>query len=258
MLERVRAFAILRPATERDLRVFLAVIFLAVLAYALGFVLFVSNLPAAPASPPKADGIVALTGGDERLDTAVALAGTRRGQAAAGQRRRPGDHQGNRGQDVGRRAALSIAAPISAMPPKTPMAMPRKRRDWTREHHFNSLVIVTGRYHMPRTMQEFSAVPAGRDADRLSGGAEPHRSGRLVAASAHRAAAAPRICQISRQPGDHAAGRDDDLAALGAVPAVVSGRHHHPVADLPAGAGAAARRDGVAGAALGARSRSGA
>src|SRR5437764_9779081 len=29
---------------------------------------------------------------------------------------------------------------------------------WTREHHFNSLVIVTGRYHMPRTMREFSAT----------------------------------------------------------------------------------------------------
>ena len=27
-----------------------------------------------------------------------------------------------------------------------------------RDHHFDSLVIVTGRYHMPRTMHEFSAV----------------------------------------------------------------------------------------------------
>ena len=55
------------------MRIFLAVIFLALLGYALSFVLFVSNLPVAPAIPPKADGIVALTGGDERLDTAVAL-----------------------------------------------------------------------------------------------------------------------------------------------------------------------------------------
>ena len=55
------------------MRVFLAVIFLALLGYALGFVLFVSSLPVAPASLPQADGIVALTGGNERLDTAVAL-----------------------------------------------------------------------------------------------------------------------------------------------------------------------------------------
>jgi hypothetical protein len=55
------------------LRLFLTVIVLAVLGYAIGFVVFVSNLPVAPATLPKADGIVALTGGGDRLDTAVAL-----------------------------------------------------------------------------------------------------------------------------------------------------------------------------------------
>jgi uncharacterized SAM-binding protein YcdF (DUF218 family) len=30
--------------------------------------------------------------------------------------------------------------------------------NWTRLNHFDSLVIVTSRYHMPRAMQEFSAV----------------------------------------------------------------------------------------------------
>jgi len=29
---------------------------------------------------------------------------------------------------------------------------------WTRGNHFTSLVIVTSRYHMPRTMKEFSTV----------------------------------------------------------------------------------------------------
>ena len=55
------------------MRFFLGVIFLLLLAYGLSFVLFVSNLPSAPEALPKADGIVALTGGGERLDTAVAL-----------------------------------------------------------------------------------------------------------------------------------------------------------------------------------------
>ena len=55
------------------MRVFLGMIFLVLLAYGLCFVLFVSSLPSAPDGLPKADGIVALTGGDERLDTAVAL-----------------------------------------------------------------------------------------------------------------------------------------------------------------------------------------
>ena len=55
------------------MRVFLSVILLALVAYAISFVLFVTNLPVAPTDLPKADGIVALTGGDERLDTAVSL-----------------------------------------------------------------------------------------------------------------------------------------------------------------------------------------
>ena len=55
------------------MRVFLGVIFLSLLGYGLAFVLFVSSLPATPAELPRADGIVALTGGDERLDTAVSL-----------------------------------------------------------------------------------------------------------------------------------------------------------------------------------------
>src|SRR5262249_34687652 len=41
---------------------------------------------------------------------------------------------------------------------------------------------------------------------RLSGGSEPHRPGRLLAASAYDRIAAPGICQIFRRPGDHGAG----------------------------------------------------
>ena len=54
------------------MRVFFGVILLALLAYAAGFLVFLTRLPAAPAHP-HADGIVALTGGDARLDTAVVL-----------------------------------------------------------------------------------------------------------------------------------------------------------------------------------------
>ena len=55
------------------MRIFLTVIFLMLLGYAIGFLLFVGNLPVAPSVMPRADGIVTLTGGGERLDTAVAL-----------------------------------------------------------------------------------------------------------------------------------------------------------------------------------------
>src|ERR1700761_1846198 len=44
-----------------------------VIVYALGFLLFATNLPTAPATIPHADGIVALTGGGARLDAAEML-----------------------------------------------------------------------------------------------------------------------------------------------------------------------------------------
>ena len=90
------------------MRVFLTVIFLAVLGYGLGFVLFVSNLPVAPQSLPRADGIVALTGGGERLDTAVALLENGVGKRLLISGVAQETTQGDAGQDGGRRRAFRL------------------------------------------------------------------------------------------------------------------------------------------------------
>ena len=138
------------------MRVFLAVIFLALLGYGLGFVLFVSNLPYPLAAPPRTDGIVALTGGDERLDTAVALL-----EHGAGKRLLiSGVSQKTSKETVGKMsdggARFNCCADIGYAEDTHGNA--EEAATWMQEHHFNSLLIVTGRYHMPRTMREFSAV----------------------------------------------------------------------------------------------------
>ena len=142
------------------MRVFLAVIFLALLGYGLGFVLFVSSLPYPLAAPPQnvlmADGIVALTGGDERLDTAVALL-----EHGAGKRLLiSGVSQKTTKETVGKMsdggARFDCCADIGYAEDTHDNAL--EAAAWAREHHFNSLLIVTGRYHMPRTMREFSAA----------------------------------------------------------------------------------------------------
>jgi len=140
-----------------DLRVFLAVIFVVLLTYAIGFVLFVSSLPAVPATPPKADGIVALTGGDERLDTAVALL-----EHGVGKRLLvSGVSQETTKETVGKMSEggprFACCADIGYAAEDT-HGNAQEAAQWAHEHHFHSLVIVTGRYHMPRTMREFSAV----------------------------------------------------------------------------------------------------
>src|SRR6201999_43542 len=58
---------------KKSMMRFLATLILVALAYALAFGLWVSLLPATPDVTPEADGIVVLTGGGPRLDTAVAL-----------------------------------------------------------------------------------------------------------------------------------------------------------------------------------------
>ncbi len=139
------------------MRVFLAVIFLALLGYALSFVLFVSNLPVAPAVLPKADGIVALTGGNERLDTAVALLerGVGKRLLVSGVATETTKETVGKMSDGGPRFACCADIGYAA---EDTHGNAQEAADWTREHHFNSLVIVTGRYHMPRTMKEFSAL----------------------------------------------------------------------------------------------------
>ena len=138
------------------MRVFLSVIFLTLLGYGLGFVLFVSNLPAPPATAPKVDGIVALTGGDERLDTAVALFehGAGKRLLISGVSQKTSKETVGKMSDGGPRFAC--CADIGYAEDTHDNAL--EAAAWTREHHFNSILIVTGRYHMPRTMQEFSSA----------------------------------------------------------------------------------------------------
>ena len=138
------------------MRVFLTVIFLALLGYGLGFVLFVSSLPARPAAMPKVDGIVALTGGDERLDTAVSLL-----EHGVGKRLLvSGVSQETSKETVGKLseggARFRCCADIGSAEDTHGNA--EEAATWARANHFSSLLIVTGRYHMPRTMKEFSAA----------------------------------------------------------------------------------------------------
>ena len=142
------------------MRVFLTIIFLVLLSYAIGFVLFVSSLPAAPATPPSkllgADGIVALTGGGERLDTAVALLehGVGKRLLVSGVAQETTKETVGKMSDGGPRFACCADLGYSA---EDTHGNAEEAAQWAHEHHFHSLVIVTGRYHMPRTMREFSA-----------------------------------------------------------------------------------------------------
>jgi uncharacterized SAM-binding protein YcdF (DUF218 family) len=125
--------------------------------YVAGFVVFVLTLPHAKSLNQQADGIVALTGGNARVDAAVALL-----ERGAGRRLlitgvhptttkaelRRLSHGGQRFDcctDLGHAAADTRGNAEEAA-------------GWARQHRYRSLIVVTASYHMPRSMAEFAAA----------------------------------------------------------------------------------------------------
>jgi len=139
------------------MRGFFLAVLLIVLAYVLGFVAFVSLLPRFPADLRGADGVVVLTGGETRLDRAVALfehgVGKRLlisgvDQTTTKEALKSLVHGGPRFTCC---ADLGYAA-------EDTRGNALETADWARTHDFHHLIIVTARYHMPRALQEFSTA----------------------------------------------------------------------------------------------------
>jgi uncharacterized SAM-binding protein YcdF (DUF218 family) len=138
---------------------FLAMIVVA-LAYALSFVIFVSTLPGKPDAVPHADGIVVLTGGDARLDAAAALLE----QGAAARMLVSGVSQTTTRDTLKKvmhgRAWFDCCVDIGYAAEDT-HGNAEEAAGWVKQHGFKSLVLVTGRYHMPRSMREFQNLMSG-------------------------------------------------------------------------------------------------
>ena len=139
------------------MRPFWALVWLALIAYVLGFLLFVMRVQH-PAPPPQpADGIVALTGGELRVDAAVDLLEHR----AAMRLLITGVHPETTKDDIralahgGARFACCADLGFTAADTH---GNARETAQWTRAHGYRSLIVVTANYHMPRSLTEFAAV----------------------------------------------------------------------------------------------------
>jgi uncharacterized SAM-binding protein YcdF (DUF218 family) len=130
-------------------------------AFAGGFLVFADQVTSAqPPRNPRADGIVALTGGPRRIDDAVALLG----RGSAQRLLISGVHEntsaaalaGGRPEheilfrcciDIGRRALDTRGNAAET-------------GDWARQRGYNSLIVVTSAFHMPRSIAEIQrALP---------------------------------------------------------------------------------------------------
>lgn len=128
--------------------------------YVAGFLLFVATLPERPRTTPKADAIVALTGGGARLDTAVALFehGTGKRLLISGVNKTSTKEDLRRLSEGGRRFACCADIGYDA---EDTYGNAVETADWTARHHYKSLIVVTASYHMPRSLRLFHSLMPG-------------------------------------------------------------------------------------------------
>jgi uncharacterized SAM-binding protein YcdF (DUF218 family) len=122
-----------------------------------GFCWFVLNIPAEDVTfDRKADGIVVLTGAASRIPDAIELLATERGKRLL----ITGVHRATSAHEIARLTPLyskffSCCIDLDRSALNTfGNAIEAKR--WAREHNFDSLIVVTSNWHMPRAMAEFA------------------------------------------------------------------------------------------------------
>src|ERR1700758_3254955 len=149
-------------APRKGLRTVIAsLLAVAVVAAAVGFIGFLSQLRGTESKPPRtADGIVVLTGGASRVSDAMEL-------LADGYGRRlliSGVHPASGASDISRsltdnQSLLNCCVDLDRSAVNTRSNAAETRR-WVQERGFKSLIVVTSNYHMPRAIVELShAMP---------------------------------------------------------------------------------------------------
>jgi uncharacterized SAM-binding protein YcdF (DUF218 family) len=122
-----------------------------------GFGWFVLHIASEEVSlETKADGIVALTGAAARIPDAIELLASERGKRLL----ITGVHRATSAKEIARLTPLyskyftcCIDLDRSAL---NTFGNALETRRWARQHNFNSLIVVTSNWHMPRAMAELA------------------------------------------------------------------------------------------------------
>lgn len=143
------------PPRFRKLRWLLALLFLAALAWAAGFVWFTTILPrAVPPASLRTDGIVVLTGGTQRIDAGIGVlaAGAARQMLISGVNPASGKSLIAQAPPESRHWLECCTELGFAAVDTTGNAI--EIAEWARRHDVASLRVVTASFHMPRSLLE--------------------------------------------------------------------------------------------------------
>jgi uncharacterized SAM-binding protein YcdF (DUF218 family) len=137
--------------------------FFAVFMLSIGFLAFATHVGTleTPADPRKADAIIVLTGGIYRLDAGVNLL-----DAGKGERLLISGVNPKAGRDDlrvatnGDRRLFSCCVDIDHAALDT-IGNAEESGKWMEAHHYDSVILVTNNYHMPRSMLEMRRILRG-------------------------------------------------------------------------------------------------
>ncbi len=131
-------------------------------SFGLGFVWFATRVALSDApTDPRADAIVVLTGGRDRVQGGVELLEEGRGRRLL----ISGVHPSTRAEDiqratVGDRTLFACCVDLGHRA-ETTVGNALEVAEWTRANGFSSLIVVTSAYHMPRSMVELDKALPG-------------------------------------------------------------------------------------------------
>jgi uncharacterized SAM-binding protein YcdF (DUF218 family) len=145
-----------KTAAARLRRLVWTIASLAVAAFIIGFVAFVENISALrqPELPQAADGIVALTGGQNRLEAAADLFAHGKGTRLLISGVNPSIDKMDLLKAVGGDPArFSCCVDIDHDALET-VGNAEQTAKWAKDHGFDEIILVTNNYHMPRSLLE--------------------------------------------------------------------------------------------------------
>ena len=134
---------------------------LAVVAWGAGLAWFVRGALRPGGAPPDADGIVALTGGAERIELALRLLAADRGRLLLVSGVAPAAEL----SELARRAGVDpgpLAARVTlGRQARSTLGNAAETAAWARANGLRSLIVVTAGYHMPRALLEIGRALPG-------------------------------------------------------------------------------------------------
>lgn len=125
----------------------------------LGFVMFAAAATRQPSAPPsRADGIVALTGTQQRITVAGKLLaeGRARRLLVTGVNRQATKSEIR--QLTGLSKSMFMCCVDLGYEAKDTIGNAEEARQWARANNFTNLIVVTSSYHMPRSLAELGRV----------------------------------------------------------------------------------------------------